>query len=274
MRKLDRIPWKSGFTFTVHGRCFGVRTTAPALVKVLRERLPPHAKISRRRWVDSLYSVVGGDAAAATPRGVRRFHLLYANVLRYSRTMDLAELFDAFESALELDLAASARGRVFVHAGVVGWRGHAILIPGRTGSGKTSLVVSFLGAGARYYSDEFAVLDARGRVHPYARPLRIRGAGDRPERRRERRPGRVPLPVGLILSTRYKAGARWRPRRLSSGEAMMELLAHAVPARLRPRESVAAIANAVRGARALKGVRGEAEPLAILLLRQLHDSRV
>src|SRR5687768_13046215 len=109
MRKLDRLRWKAGFAFTAHGRCFGVRTTTPALVAALRRRLPPNAKPIRRRWVDSLYSIVGGDDPAAPLRGVRRFHLLYANVLRYSRTTELDELLEAFESALELDLAASAR---------------------------------------------------------------------------------------------------------------------------------------------------------------------
>ena len=64
-------------------------------------------------------------------------------------------------------MAAETRERVFVHAGVVGWKGHAIVIPGRSRSGKTTLVAELVKAGAEYYSDEFAVLDAEGRVHPF-----------------------------------------------------------------------------------------------------------
>ena len=78
-----------------------------------------------------------------------------------------------------------------MHAGVVGWNGRALLLPGRTLSGKTTLVAELLRAGATYYSDELAVLDARGRVHPFPKPLAIREKGDasgeRPPRRSERR---------------------------------------------------------------------------------------
>jgi len=185
--------------------------------------------------------------------------------------MDIDKVLDAFESAVEVDLAERAQRHVFVHAGVVGWHGRAIVIPGRTGSGKTSLVESLVRAGATYYSDEFAVLDARGRVHPFARPLRMRRDGGRLERlppdRIGGRTGRTPLPVGLIVSTRYKAGARWRPRRLTYGEAMMELVANTVPARLRPRQALTVIAHAARSADAFKGVRGEGATLASRLLR-------
>jgi len=83
-------------------------------------------------------------------------------------------VFEAFETDLQLYVAEMAPRRLFVHAGVVGWRGQAIIIPGRTFTGKTTLVAALVKAGATYYSDEYAVLDVRGRVHPYARPLGIR----------------------------------------------------------------------------------------------------
>src|SRR5438477_263298 len=41
-------------------------------------------------------------------------------------------------------------------------------------SGKTTLVREMLRLGATYYSDEFAVVDDSGLVHPFARPLGIR----------------------------------------------------------------------------------------------------
>ena len=85
-----------------------------------------------------------------------------------------AQLLDAIESEMALNVARAARERIFLHCGVVGWRGRAILIPGHTCHGKTTLVTRFLEAGATYYSDEFALLDDMGRVHPFARPLHIR----------------------------------------------------------------------------------------------------
>ena len=81
-------------------------------------------------------------------------------------------LLTAFNKHAELLTAYRAQDCLFVHAGVVGWQGKAILIPGRSFSGKTTLVKALIEAGATYYSDEFAILDRQGLVHPYPLPLR------------------------------------------------------------------------------------------------------
>ena len=88
------------------------------------------------------------------------------------------------------------------------------------------------------------------------------------------RAGTVPLEPGLIVATRYERGARWRPRRLSRGRAMMELLAHTLPARVRPADSLAAIERVTGPAVALKGPRGEARDLARALLTEDLFSRI
>ena len=63
---------------------------------------------------------------------------------------------------------------VAVHAGVVADGDRAIVMPGMSFSGKTTLVRALVEAGAVYYSDEYAMLDEAGRVHPYARQLSFR----------------------------------------------------------------------------------------------------
>src|SRR5437868_5284678 len=83
---------------------------------------------------------------------------------------------------------------------------------------------SLVRAGATYYSDEYAVFDAQGRIHPFARRLSLRTeVPGRPERYEPEalggRMGAKPLPVGLVAFSEYKAGARWRPRELSPGQA-------------------------------------------------------
>jgi len=164
---------------------------------------------------------------------------------------------------------------VFVHAGVDGWSGQAIVIPWRSFSGKTTLVTALVRAGATYYSDEYAVFDAQGRVHPYPRRLAIRE--DYSSRFRRCLPealgGRVgvgPLPVGLIAVSNYRSGARWRPRRLSPGQAVLALLANTVPARRRPADALAALHRAVSQAVAMRGARGEALETAAAILRTLE----
>jgi hypothetical protein len=178
--------------------------------------------------------------------------------------LDLDELYEVFERDLRLTVAEFACDRIFVHAGVVGWRGQAILLPGTSYSGKTTLVAELLRAGADYYSDEYAVLDARGRVHPYPKPLSVREAGkqgrqtDYPVEKFGGRTGVGALDVGLVLLSVYEAGARWRPRPVSPGRAVLALLAHTVAARSRPAAALAALYGAVSGAMVLRGRRGEA----------------
>jgi hypothetical protein len=199
------------------------------------------------------------------------FNVLYAGAVRLIRTMELQELLEALESDLQLYVAEMARRRVFVHAGVVGWEGRAIVLPGRSFSGKSTLVAALVRAGATYYSDEYAVFDARGFVHPYPRPLAIRGdGGGRPQRYAVAalggRCGDKPLPVGLVAVTKYRPGAWWQPRPLPPGKATLALLANTVSIRRQPGVVLAKLKQVVARARALKGLRGEAAGVVTPLL--------
>ena len=80
---------------------------------------------------------------------------------------------------------------LMMHAGVVAWKGKAIVLPGTSHAGKTTLVTALVEAGATYYSDEYAVLDAKGHVSPYARRLSLRD-GPFGEARRARLSGPGP----------------------------------------------------------------------------------
>ena len=62
--------------------------------------------------------------------------------------------FEMVESQIRITIAEFAVGKVFLHAGVVGWKGRAIVIPARSFSGKTALVAELVKKGALYYSDE------------------------------------------------------------------------------------------------------------------------
>lgn len=187
---------------------------------------------------------------------------------------DLHSALVAFERRLKLFIAERARRRVFVHAGAVGWDGGAIVVPGRSTHGKTSLVAELVRRGATYYSDEYAVFDGCGRLHPYPVPLAIRLPGSQRQRRCPveslgGRAGSRPLPVRLVLISRYRAGAPWEPRQLTPGQAVLELLEHAVAARHKPRIVVRTLEAATRDARILKGARGEAREVAPRLLALL-----
>jgi hypothetical protein len=270
LEALDRSGWAAGFAFVAHGVRVGIRTNTPEILESLMKCLPLGWRPSRAKRVDRLYSLrVGGGAERP---GVRYFHLLYADAARMLRTLNLQEIFFALEYDLEVYVAERARKRVFLHAGAVGWNGRAIILPGQTRSGKTTLVAALVAAGATYYSDEFAVLDTQGRVHPYPRPLSIRTeTGELRETPVEAfggRAGRQSLPVGTVLVTRYQPGSVWRPRRLSSGKTVLQLLAHTLSVRHAPGQALAVLLQVAERARTLNGVRGDASELVGALLSE------
>lgn len=249
-----------------------MRTDTSRLFERVPDLFPPGWKPAETDEVKRLYSVIEGGPGDR--RGVTRYSMLYANTVRVSRTTRLDEVLATLESELALYVAERARRRIFVHAGVVGWEGKAILIPGSTMSGKTSLVAALLRAGATYYSDEYAVLDERGRVHPFPRRLSVREKEGALSTKRTAAElgaltGTTPIPVGLVAVTTYKEGARFRPRRQSEGRAVLELLAHTVPARRAPRRAFATLSRAVSGVPVLKGARGEADRTASALIEHL-----
>jgi len=262
MAKLDRLPWEGAIAFTAFGVSAGIRVSDASILEPLRAILPPDWKTATKPTVARLYSLIAGGASQRP--GVRRFNILYADATRLLRTHDLDETLHQLQVSLELFIGDRAPRRTFVHAGVVGWKGKAIVIPGRSHSGKSSLVTAFVKAGATYYSDEFAVLDERGRVHPYPVPLALRqDASGLPRKYKvEDLAGRVgdrPLPVGLVVITRYIDGARFRPRLASAGHAVMAMLGNTLPARRRPKRVLDVLTRAVSQALALRGARGEAE---------------
>jgi hypothetical protein len=161
---------------------------------------------------------------------------------------------------------------VFVHAGVVAHRGVAIVAPGRSFAGKTTLVRALLGAGATYYSDEYAVVDGEGLVHPYARPLSLRQPGA-PGRLRTApaatlgaATGERPVPIGLVALTHYREGGTWSPESLGPADAALGLLENAVAARSAPERVTRFLSKAAARAVTLEGERGEADEAAAALL--------
>jgi hypothetical protein len=258
MDRIDRLGWAAGVSLVSHGTSLGLRTNDPEVLERLVRRLPLGWQPAASPRVERLYSVRVGDGPG---RGIRRFSLLYRDETKVARSLELHEVLGALESEVQLYLAEHARRRVFVHAGVVGWRGRAVVIPGRSMSGKSTLVAALVDAGATYYSDEYAVLDARGRVHAHPTPLSLRdGSTATAHGPAPAAPADLPpaLPVGLIVLTRYRAGARWRPRRLSPGRASIEVLAHTVAARRRPAPVLRVLARTLSRAPVWKGMRGEA----------------
>jgi hypothetical protein len=179
------------------------------------------------------------------------------------------------DSQLRLRIAVRAQKRVFVHAGVVVSSGRALLLPGPSFSGKSTLVAALVAQGATYYSDEFAVLDDAGLVYPYPRPISVRAEDERYGEYSDIASlggdvGAGEAAVAVIAATRYVPGLRWNPQRRNPAVGGLALLANAVPARSRPRETLSAVSRAANNAVVLDGERGEAGEIATKLLEILR----
>jgi len=244
------------------------------MIPRLKAILPFGARIvADEKKVDFLCSFL--MAKPASRPGLKRFHIFYEDSVTAVKAVDLDEAIEKTEAELRKLVADLSKREIFIHAGVVEWRGRAIVMPGKTFTGKTSLTAAFVRAGARYLSDEFALIDTRGRVRPYPKPLALRHDGgrspatDTPVEEIGGTQLKRAIPVGCILVTTYREGTRWRPRRMSAGEAILELLKNTIPARRRPKDALSRFRNVVLGAEGWKGTRGEADEMVRQLLRQL-----
>src|SRR6266850_3276816 len=275
MKKVDRLGWAAGFSLRSYGVRIGIRSNDAAALAQVQKLLPGEWENTNLPLVDRLYSILVGSAGAGA--NVRRFSLLYGDHLRLARDLDLDRVLEAFDSDLRLFVAEFAKHRVFVHAGVVAWKGKAIVIPGRSFSGKSTLVAEFIRAGATYYSDEYAVFDSRGRVHPFSKPLQLRENGKQTQSTINiseigGHSGTRPLSVGMVLMTQFKDGARWRPRKLTPGRGVLQLLFNTVSARRNPQKALETLERVAAQAEVLKGVRGHATEIVPVVLARLEGN--
>ena len=272
MRAVDRLGWASGIAFSSYGVRVGVRTNNPKILNRIKSILPLGWKPAASPVVRFLFSLfIGVDGP---PPNFRRHHLLYNGSQRLIRTLDQDVLFDSLESSLRLTVAEFTKQKVFIHAGVVALNNQAIVIPGSSRSGKTTLVAELVKAGATYYSDEYAILDKRGFVYPYPKTLSIRENESSKQTEYDveefgGRAGKKPLPIAMVAICDYKDGARWRPKPLSPGKGALEMLLHTVSARRQPELALSTLNQVASQAYFLKGKRGEANQTAEAILQML-----
>lgn len=197
---------------------------------------------------------------------------LVLNGAQVSSDSSRPRFFRFFDSLLRITIAEHAVDRVFIHAGVVGWKGRAVVIPANSFCGKTTLVAELVRNGAEYYSDEYAILDPDGLVHAFPRDLSIRYIdGEMRESQLTLEElggvqGSVPIPVGIVLLTEYVESAVWNPERLTVGQGMMEVIPHTIPRIFNPEFSLKVLNTSLRDVIILKSSRGEATDLAIELM--------
>jgi hypothetical protein len=182
-------------------------------------------------------------------------------------------LHDAVLAAVKaLDGKVVHRMKMFraVHAGALLIDGRALLLPGTSHAGKSSLVAEFLRRGAAHFSDEYALIDEHGFAHSYPRPLLLRNGRPMqslvlPEELNARFADQ-PAPVGWILAVDYVPGGQWEIQELSQGEAVMLLLRNTPHEMAKSPEMIDFFLRVAGNALCYEGKRGEAAEAATRVL--------
>lgn len=251
--ELARVRWAGEVVFGGYGARIGLRFTDRRLGAQLALCPSPGTRLAVPGKVDLMLSVFRSNGR----------YWMYGDDEMKCQPALRADLLDAFDTHLRAAFAEFSRKKLFVHAGVVGWKGKAIVFPGKSLAGKTTLIAELVKAGATYFSDEYAVLDDKGRVHPFAKPLSLRET--RTSRQRETPvetlggvAARKALPVGLVVMTRYRDGAHWNPTTLPPAQGALEIMANTIAARRWPALAVSVIGAVADSAPVIRSDRGEA----------------
>jgi hypothetical protein len=245
-------------------------------IEILKKILPTGFEIISSEDVEHHFGVFTND------RDGKQIFELHHEFEKIAAAWAKDEILDYLESRIRLTVAEFAKDRVFLHAGVVGWKGRAIVLPGKSFHGKTTLVSELIRKGADYYSDEYAVLDDGGFVHPFPKMLSVRGIiddiqqVDLPVENFGGKAAVEPLEVGMILLTEFEKKAVWNPVMMSPGEGILEIISHTIPIRYKPEFSLKVLNKITNRAIITKSQRGEAIIFADLILdffeRQVIES--
>jgi HprK-related kinase A len=222
-----------------------------------------------------LSDVVFSLVAAPPPKrhSIRPFHFLYKDGTRAGRITQQWQLFRFLECQLDILLAEKVDRPLLLHAGAVARNGCGVIMPGPSGSGKSSLTLALLQRGFRYYSDEIAVVDpATGWLHPFPKPVSIKdrhifnGLAQHqdlwfgPEANEDRgvwylhpedlTGGKIgePSPTSYIVFPKYHPDYQPRLRHLPFGEALKELVHNSINLSRSGNEGFRLLAGLVREA--------------------------
>ena len=253
------------FEFESYGVSVRIESNLQEMVdeaeKTVRVSLLNDIRPTRKRHFDHVFQL---------NRDKRGTRIMIQNGERISSGGTRKKFFKFFDSIIRVVVAEYAVDRVFLHAGVVGWKGKAIVIPADSFKGKSTLVSELVRNGAEYYSDEFAIFDREGLVHPFARRIGRRTDDYIPYELTVEdlggTYGNTPIPVGLVLITEYRANAKWSPKKLSAGNGVLEMIPFTLCLRHQPDFSLEVLNNIASNAIIASSLRGTAENFAKTLL--------
>ncbi len=209
------------------------------------------------------------------------------------RSVSTASLVGRLQTELNnlVTSTSCAAGDVLLHAGTLMLDSRTVLLVGTSGAGKTTLTATLVDGGARYLSDEFAVLEPGARlVRSYGKPLTVKqGAREAVARLglfadstelHESEPGLryVPVPAERVvfeapwpsLLVLLDADPEVEPGWLHPAEVLIALAEHS-PCREQTTEQFPRLADLAREVRAYQLPRDEPARMAATVHELLTD---
>lgn len=178
---------------------------------------------------------------------------------------------------LRLTVAEFSDEFVFLHAGAVLWDRKALIFPGPSLHGKTTLVVELVKRGAIYYSDDFAVFDKDGLLLPFTKTVSLRGLqGSLSQMEHDvsdfgGATGKSRAKVHAIVTTKYRPNAKWKAIRISRASGMIDLINNSIGIRQNPEMVMRVLKKVADRAVFVRNERGEAAEAVGSILALLDD---
>jgi hypothetical protein len=182
-------------------------------------------------------------------------------------------------SSINVAAVASVDHLPVLHASAASWAGRAIVVPGRPGAGKSTLVAGLVAAGCGYLTDEAVPIDGSAHAVPYPKPIVV-GPGSWPALAHARA-GRVelarghldawyldparlgvtvetaPLPVGMVVVPRYRPGSPTLIEPLTPAEATAAMSSNTFNQVRHGRSGIERCADVARAARCVQLTHGD-----------------
>jgi hypothetical protein len=183
---------------------------------------------------------------------------------------------------------------LLIHAGAVSTPGgEGILLPARSGGGKTTLTTALVRAGFQYLSDDAAPVDpVTGTLYPYPKAISLKegpvpvfpdlyasrkradwvdGHWIRPT---DIRPGAVggPCRIRFVVAHEYRPGAPTHVAPLTAAQGAMELLNNALNLFFYRSRALPLVADVARGARSYRMISGDLDD-AVRAITELTNGR-
>lgn len=178
---MDSLDWVSHDRFDILGQRVLVRCTGTQFADRIRCLMRSFSLVpDDGREADTTLSLV--MAPPSRDPAIRRFHFVYRGGSRVGRTTHRWEVFRFLECQLDFLLAEKVDQALLLHSGAVARGNAGVLLPGPSGSGKSSLSLALVQSGCSYFSDEIGVVDpGTGELHPFPKPVSIKNISIFPE---------------------------------------------------------------------------------------------